>query len=531
MRGGWMGLGALAIVLWAAVIPFPLAIDTGTFSLVAERWSEGDALYAEIADNKPPATIAAYRAALALFGREKPHVAVELAMQMLSLALVIALARRAWGEDTAFRAGVLWVVASFAYQMPDTIGESETLCLPLVLVAMWIGADAMRAGTEATLDAKRRASREWIARHALLGAIGGTLVAIKIVPLAVPLAISAWIAWRRRVDRAPFAAAAAFAGGAALALAPWLAWVALDGGLDEMIAMYAGWQSPTAAPLGWRAVMVLVLPLYLIPAGILALLAPFRLRHDFREADGVAFAALAGALAALAVQGKFFVYHVLLALPALVLLGARWWAIVRGEPGAKRIAGVVLAIIVVGGPIARRGGKWLDAARLATGALTRAEYDAKLRIDVPVGIGVATHESSSGTRVRIQQTNAGVLYDPAADASLAAAIPSGARVFLWGLAPQALFRAEARSASRFPHYLPYACMGCDPAFRAELVRELEAAPPDLVVVQRDLVNPVDIGTLARADDLLARFPELDGFVGARYALSSTHGGFALYVPR
>ncbi len=515
MRARWLPW-ILAAVLWPAILPFPFLNNTGQFALMASRWAAGDVLYRDIADNRPPLSYAIWRVGLAVFGPARPYVWLELAVQIAMLAGILAFARRAWGERVALRAAVVWVVTSFGYLRPDFIAESETFCMPLVLAAMALAlfGPADRRGAFLT--------------HVGLGAVGGLLVAIKLVPGAI--AGGAWL-WRldrrRREGRLReelTLAVAGFAIGLAAAVVPWIVYLHRSGGLPSILRLWIDWGGPptdvsslpsrllrTAGGLPWGLV-------YYVPAGILGLLALPRLRKVARApADSLAIACIAAALFAVALQDLWYGYHFLLALPPLAMLAGRWWEIVRSEanPTGGRAGAVILAALLVLSPFVPRiaghppGAKWWWAARYAAGLDTRESYVS--RFAVP-GIG-----------------------DPAADEAaarrLARETRAEDRVLLWGFAPHVLFLAGRAPAARFIEQFPYSCENCNPALREELLASLKGNPPPVAMVHFDELNRSEYRDPRTAQTTLEEFTELHRWLTEAYEPAGREGHFDFYRRR
>jgi len=67
--------------------------------------------------------------------------------------------------------------------------------------------------------------------------------------------------------------------------------------------------------------------------------------------------------------------------------------------------------------------------------------------------------------------------------------------------------------------------------RAELMRDLEASKPAAIVVQRHDVFPAVTGDALDSRDSLPFFPELAGWIGQGYELTTTIEDFELYERR
>jgi len=329
-------------------------------------------------------------------------------------------------------------------------------------------------------------------------------------------------------------------------------WIRLDGGLHDLLRLFVEWGGPSTdfshpfARAGKTAVFLLLELLYLVPCGILALLSLPRLAKRSTPEDSLLVTLLAAGLAAVALQAMFYLYHYLIVFPVLVLLGARWWEIVRTEGGAgggqpdlargqyrapgearaareegwpppasndrasvRRWAGPALAGLIVLSPFVHRAGKWLGAIEYGLGIESRSQYLARFIVK-----GFADPEADEATARK-----------------LAAEVPPDGRAFMWGFAPHVFFLADRAPASRFIEHYPYACRNCSPRLREELMAELNARPPERILVHFDEFNPTDIGEPVDASVLLDRFAALKQFLADHYVLEGRDGHFDFYEPR
>lgn len=502
---------ALAMLLWPAVLPFPFMNNTGQFALMASRWAAGDVLYRDIADNRPPGSYAIWRVGLAVFGSERPHVFLDLTVQCVMLAGIMAVGRRFWGPGLALKAGVLYVVSAFAYLNADFLAESETFCMPVILAAIAL----------AGIANERKDRPPGFLVFAALGALAGILIAVKLVPAASPLAIAGWLLWKRRRDQSAIVAAAGFGAGLAGSLAPWVIYLHSVGSLIPCARVFIDWGGPptdvSELPSRLLKTPFLLLwgILYLVPCGILALLGLVRLRKvPAADADSLVITSLGAGMFVAALQNLWYGYHFLLSFPALVLLGARWWEIVRTEvkpvPEWKYASALIAAVIVLS-PFVHRGGKWFGAIKLAAGLETREQYDA--RFTVP---GMADPGPDRATAMRLAELTA-----------------PDERTLMWGFAPHVFFQAKRRPAARFIEHYPYACRNCNPALQTELLETMRARPPARVMVKFGEVNRSEFdGSEDTAQKHLeTKFAPLWSFITENYELEERSGHFDIYRPK
>jgi hypothetical protein len=102
-------------------------------------------------------------------------------------------------------------------------------------------------------------------------------------------------------------------------------------------------------------------------------------------------------------------------------------------------------------------------------------------------------------------------------------------VFVWGSEPLIYFLAHRNPPTRFVSNLGLISLWTPPAWRLELIRNLEAAPPKYIVVGReDCVPMISFNFLDSAGYLQQRFPELLAFVTGRYQKVDDFREFVIY---
>jgi hypothetical protein len=102
-------------------------------------------------------------------------------------------------------------------------------------------------------------------------------------------------------------------------------------------------------------------------------------------------------------------------------------------------------------------------------------------------------------------------------------------VFVWGSEPLIYFLAQRNPPTRFVSNLGLISLWAPPAWRLDLMRDLEAAPPQYIVVAReDWVPMISFNFLDSAAYLQQRFPALLAFVTSRYQKVDDYQDFVIY---
>jgi len=331
-----VALGALVVgaLLFAVVsLSYPHGRDQATHGYIGLRWLEGRIPYRDTFDIKPPGVFFAHTLAYAVFGESMLALrALDLLVSVLPTGLVLAFATlpkhavnaartRHLVRVTAFHA--LTYFGTFDYWCT---GQSETWCCVVASVAIH------SAVTE---------SRHTRARTAFVQglALGGMLL-FKPPAVVLVLACIAFVLHAQRPsDRslgAWFRLISAFvamsAAGASLLVLPVLAYFAVHRSLGAMFdvlvvttARYAKTGSSAASlvdSIGEIFMMFATfngLPLLLL-AGAVVRLKNTGTHESSRRRYRLGLMVFAGAVVAVGAQRKFFLYHWVLAVPALTFL-------------------------------------------------------------------------------------------------------------------------------------------------------------------------------------------------------------------
>jgi hypothetical protein len=470
------GGATAALGLAVRSLRWPLVHDAPLMHYVAWLMTGGAVPYRDVFDMNFPGVYLVHWLVVRLLG------VGDLAWRLFDLAWLAATAAlmacfaRAWGRAAAVGAGTLFVLyhlAGGAWQA----GQRDFLLCPL------LAAGAL--GVARWLESRRRGSLAWG------GLALGASVTIKphaaalVGVLVVTVAVAAW--WRGVNAAAP----ALFAGSVLAAPLAVIVWLAAAGALPAWRAIVLDYLIPLYSRLGRDSAWNVYRPQVWIPIGAGALLS------------------LAGALA-----GRRFGAHHLVATLGVVYGVAHFVGQRKGwEYHLYPLALFALLLCVAGLPSRRsaRRGAW-TAPVLISVALAVMLLAGKARAVSPAGWE------------RDKAAAAGRLA-----AELAPMLAPGERVQVLDTTEggiHALLRLGVRQPTRFIydfHFFHDTDRPVIQALRAELIRELDAHPPALIVVfERGWPH----GGYERID----AFPELAARL-ARYDLVQAGPGYRIHAQR
>jgi hypothetical protein len=107
----------------------------------------------------------------------------------------------------------------------------------------------------------------------------------------------------------------------------------------------------------------------------------------------------------------------------------------------------------------------------------------------------------------------------------------GERFFLWGNEPLVYFLTRRRPPTRFNWSLPLMSPWSPPAWRAELVRDLEKSLPRFLIVARHDAVPHIAYSSRDSEEFLRLYPELTIFIHDFYEPAEDLGSFQIYRRR
>lgn len=489
-QGPICGAAALAILLLAPTLTYPLARDQGIFLYVAQALLRGELPYRDAWELKPPGVHLVYAALLAGFG-SRPIVfcAADVAAAALTAGGLALLVQRWYGAGAAVVAAG-WYAALHLRLGYANVSQPEGFAAPLLVGAMLL----------ATSERRQRTIPLWAA-----SLLAGAAAAFKYsLAFAVAPALIAAVAtgkgrWRR------LAASVAGLLVVPLLLAGWLmasgAWPAFVEIQRDFLPGHAARARDAAGLLEVTGIAAFgEIPLLLALAAWQA------------SRSGTLALWLAAAWAGVVAQGKYWGYH---AIPAMAPLAA------LAAIGSERLASGIAArwpkawtwrpailILPLLAALVGRAETYAIAARLATGNLARDAYDARFG---PPG---RPHFSALGCRW-------------VADYLRTTTAPAE-RVLQWGFDPLPLALAGRRSPTRFFFHQPLVAPWSPARWREEFLADLARDPPTVIVVAHQDAVPAATGRTADSASLLADFPTFAAFLRERYRFDRRIEDFSCY---
>lgn len=466
----------IAVITGLPTLIYPFGRDQGNYAYAGWVMLEGGAPYSDVFVFKPPATALVHSLALGLFGIDMQSIRIlDLGWTALTATTIALLAHRLLGRrDVALAAGV---AVPLLYWQVDYWNIAQTdgwLNLPsaLALLAVLVGGDLLARSRPAALGL-------WV----VAGVCAGLTVTFKYtaMSLGLPLLFAVGHVALHRGRRA-WLALPALAVGGVLPLAGTWAWLvgvgAWEAFLDvqtELVPQYV--QRTAKARTAWQAVERLFRfsshkrdVAILWWAGLGAWLPAVGLsvlggRRGVLALGVVGSWWLMGVVGVLT-QGKYYDYHYLPLLgPTAILVGMGIIAMLRLPAGFVP-------------PWAR----WTAAAAVVVGFIALTP----LRDTVEDAAAIATGQRSWASYLRTRRQYRYRDYNLDEQRQLVVHLRSTTapddHVFVWAFDPAIHVWAQRRGTTRFLYNYPFRVDWGNPAYEAELLEGLRAAPPEVVVV-------------------------------------------------
>jgi hypothetical protein len=470
------GGAAAALGLAALSLRWPLVHDAPLMHYVAWLVTVGAVPYRDVFDMNFPGVYLVHLLVVRVLG------VGDLAWRLFDLAWLAATAAllagfaRPWGRSAAAGAGVLFVLyhlAGGAWQA----GQRDFLLCPLLV--------AGALGVARWLESRRRSSLAWG------GLALGASITIKPHALALVVALAltvALAAWRRGADVGAPALFVASVLAAPLAVSVWLV---AAGALPAWRAIVLDYLIPLYARLGRDGAWNVYRPQVWIPivAGALLSMAGALAGRRFGARHAVATLGVLYGVAHFVGQRKGWEYHLYpLAVFATLLCAA-------GLPprrSPRRVRSTAPVLVAVALAIVLLAGK---ALAVSPAGWERDKADATRRLAAELAPMLAP-----GERVQVLDTTEGGIH--------------------------ALLRLGVREPTRFIydfHFFHDTDRPVIQALRAELIHELDAHPPALIVV-------FERGWPSGGYERIDGFPELAARL-ARYDLVQAGPGYRIHAQR
>ncbi|MCC6646304.1 MAG: glycosyltransferase family 39 protein [Polyangiaceae bacterium] len=523
-------IAAIAFVL-ANLVAYRYGRDQGIYAVVAGAMQRGGAPYKDAWDFKPPGIFFIYWLARALFGASEHGVRVLEAGALASMCGAFAVLSRRWVG--AWQAGVLGAACAVGVHgqlefwhtgQPESFGG--------VMIAWALVCATYRPASD---DPRARAKllAAWIGCGALY-----TAAALCKPPLGGGFLVSAAFLAREelrlRADeplsarvKAALRPVAALAVGGALVLSLCLAYFAAKGALRDLyqtLFVFTPHYTKLSFERRWlNAYLYFTLQHFLVEyssficVGVLTFLVLPPLGS--REREGLLHLTLVAALQlfGVALQAKFFPYHYGATLP-LGCLVAGWgaWKLWR------RLSRTSLGVVVFGVAL-----YWTSQGRGATRDLEDTYWD-RCRQRVAAWLDPSKRRATEDHLYSVADVSSGANRDVAA--WLVAHTSPDDRVYIWGFEPEIYDLSARRPASRYIYNVPQRATWSTET-RADLMAELEHAPPAVIVVERRDVFPVVTGNSLDSNDSMRDFPRFARFLRDGYEQETRIEDFDLYVRR
>jgi hypothetical protein len=523
----WLSRVAWAVVAFSLlqILLFGFGRDQGIYAVVGEAVLSGKMPYRDAWDFKPPGIFFAYSLAQALFGRAMVSVRIlEIAAFVGVVFAFRRLGREMFGAPVAGLLGGALATLIHAQlefwhtAQPEAFGGALTVFALVLTTGPALGASTFG----------RRAAC-WGAAGLLFGLAflmkpplgGGAIVC------AAYLARSEYERLKRPMGFAMPAlvmAAGSVAAIGSCALWFWVrgAWPHLAWTLFEFTPGYTalGWNGSALGFYGYGLGELLTGFSFLLPVGVAAAVALRPIHGREREAlllvAGIASVHVAG----IALQAKFFQYHYSATLPLVAWVSGLGLYKLWRRALNFRVLGIVVYAAVAAALVASRvalrhnpGTFWERTAdRMAflfRRDPSRVELDQKLYHVVDYDLDLDRRAGEAVARL---------------------ALP-GDPIFVWGFEPAVYWFARRTPASRYLYDVPQRAAWQRERARVELLGELRATPPSVVVVQHGDVFSFVTGDELDSHGALATFPELAQLLDGRYRLSETVGDLDIYTSK
>ncbi|HEY3234905.1 MAG TPA: glycosyltransferase family 39 protein [Polyangiaceae bacterium] len=507
----------------AQLLAFSFGRDQSIYAVVGQGILHGQVPYRDLWDFKPPGIFFVYALAQALFGNTMlaPRL-LELGGLCVLLACFLKLSHVFFGLRRVGLVGAALAVIIYTQLDFWHTGQPESFAAFLTFVGLVFTVDQ---------DAP---SRRWIG-WSVVGAAFGCAFLLKPHIGAAGLACAVYQA-RHEMERSGKRAAAlkpllvmSLAGVLPVALCAWWfhqrgAWASLKWTLFEFAPGYTrlGWPGHNAAELYYSAIEE-VLFRFSVPAGVGFLAAALPAIHS-REREGIflALGVLAVQLAGVAIQSKFFQYHFspsLLLISFIAGLGVYklWRRCVASGPGGMLAFSSVLVVAMTMRLAVHDlpGDFWHRSAVRYQYLLGIGEYRARERMDSELYY-VADYNLDADRRAALQihqRTN------------------RNDTIFVWGFEPAIYFLSDRKPASRFIYNVAQRATWERTRARLDLIRDLRAYRPAVIVVQQNDFMPSVTGDELDSKRALPGFPELQGLMDDHYALVDSIEDFQLFEHR
>ncbi len=522
----WLAGVAWGVIAFSLIqlLTFSFGRDQSIYALVGEGVLHGRMPYRDLWDFKPPGIFLIYALAQGVFGRGMAAVRVVEALGLLGM--VFGFMRLAETFFERPRAGLMGgALATLIHAeldfwhtgQPEVFGGFLTVAALVLMstpvnpqksVWLWLAVGALfglaflfkpplggGAIVCAAYLAKRERQRNRSGARALL-----VLLVVGVGAVLPILACGAWFGGRG-------------------------AWPALHWTLAEFTPGYTalGWQSREAPKMLYYALEEAFFRFSaLAAAGVIAMAAMTPIHSREREGSFLVLGVIAVQLAGVALQGKFFAYHYAASLQLIGFLAGlglyKLWR--RCLPGG------------LGGVLAFASFVAIAADMLNAVHDLPQSFSERAAIRLRYALRIPPYTSREALDRELSYV---ADFNLAADREVGLEVrsrtASGDPIFVWGFEPAIYWFAERAPSSRFIYDVAQRSEWQKSYARAELLRDLHAHVPTLIVVQHNDVFPGVTGHAWDSHDELPGFPELAAFIDSDYEPVKRIEDFDLYQRR
>jgi len=520
----WL-LGSLAFVLFRALpnFSYPIGRDQSSFLVIGEGLLRGQRLYRDLWDVHPSGIHVLYAVLVKLFGHVMWSVGfVDIIWLLLISYCIFRFTERYMGSVAA--AVTVAVNASWHCAYGYLVaGESECFLMLLVFAGYFL---VIKSG-------RWQSARDLAAGLCLGGAFWLKYNALVFLPLLVLVPYVDWGALNLRPRRLRLVISrrewlrrtGVLMAGLLVAFAAVIAYLHLTGSWPAFKEVYVAIASRyVAAPGRIPGFWTIAAARVLLGVGgwtLLAIGVSFLIPEwcDLSQLLPIASAAAMGFVATCS-QFRFFPYYFETCRPFFAAIwGYLAWRIyndlrrLERQPHRRRIARLVtsaLLLVIALGPLRAEAKTCVQRYRdLAWWWRDSRDYFARYP---EIRASVERLEGQSQVIDLLRRSS----------------VP-GDGLFIWGTAPLIYYMSGLRPPTRFVvTNLPFISPWGLPAWRDELVRDLEKSPPAFVVVaQGDAVPDITLTDLD-SEQYLSRFPNLAGFIFGNYDRIADVPGFVVY---
>lgn len=521
-----MSLGVIAFGL-LQILVFRFGRDQGIYAVVADAILRGAMPYRDVWDFKPPGIFVVYAMARGLFGANQWGIRL---LEVLCLAGLVpacaTLSKRLFGSSLAgILAAAIAILVNSQLDFWHT-SQPETFGGILTIVGMLLA--TVEPAVSDSGHIRRSTWVGWVGTGAVLGAAG----LMKPHLAGASLVVALFVAWklrcrglRKRTQAAPLLAVFL---GTALPVAACLAWFAAKGALHDLIQTFfvfaPGYGSTTWDSAWWPNYLYYAFEYFAVSGAgplFLGMVLAITLKPiDERERSGLVLIAgiLLIHLVGIAIQSKYFAYHFAATYPvgAVVAgLGAyKLWRRAQRYHAWGVTAFILLFYLFMRARTATRdlGESYWDRSWQRTRAILWGDSVMREHTDAHLYSVADVDYGANMQVVRWIQVHT-LLSDP---------------IYIYGFEPFIYDMAGRLPATRYIYNVPQRVAWYRDEARGQLMRDLTARPPRVIVVEHHDVFPAVTGDSLDSEASLATFGALRTLIDTDYELKTTIQDFDLY---